>query len=182
MNAHKLWIAVALSACSYSAFSQWQWVDDTGRKVFSDRPPPAHIAPQNILKQPAGTVSSTPKVLYPAADGSAPMPPAIENSAPAATPNPAASQSKEEAETAAHDKALEEAQRKAEAAERKKQEAQQAKARQENCQRARAAQTSLQSGSLIAYVNEKGERAIMTEDRRQADLQRTQKIIKDNCK
>lgn len=159
-------------------------MDDTGRKVFSDRPPPAHISPKQILKQPHGTPITPEKALYATPESAEPA-----AAVPASAPTPAAAPkaeapalSKEEAERAAHDKALEEAQRKAEEAERKKQEAQQAKARQENCQRARAAQTSLQSGALMGYVNEKGERGIMTEERRQADLKRAQQVIKDNCK
>ena len=184
MNTRKLLIAAALSACSCSVFAQWQWVDETGRKVFSDRPPPAHISPKNILKQPAGAVAPNQLVLYPTAESTAPAPtpPTTEKPVEKA-PDPAhVAQAKEDAEAAAHDKALEEAQRKAEEAERKKQEAKIAKQRQENCQRAKAAQASLQSGGLMAHVNEKGERGLMTEPQRQADLKRAQQIIKDNCK
>ncbi|WP_409415083.1 DUF4124 domain-containing protein [Comamonas sp.] len=179
MNTHQLLLALAFSACSSSVFAQWQWIDETGRRVFSDRPPPAHISPQQIVKRPPGTPSATDKVIYPGMVDATPAPTAPATQPAAVTPNTA--NAKEDADNAAHDKAVE-AQRKAEDAERKKQETQQAKARQENCQRARAAQASLQSGSLMAYVNEKGERGIMTEERRQSDLQRTQKIIKDNCK
>lgn len=163
-------------------------MDEGGRKVFSDRPPPAHISPKQIIKQPYSAPAATEKIRYPSAENAVAAAPASLPAA-AAVPMPAAVQpaaepalSKEAAEQAAHDKALEEAQRKTEEAERKKQEAQQAKARKENCQRAQAAQTSLQSGALQARVNEKGERGIMTEEQRQAELQRTQKIIKDSCK
>ncbi|MFZ7311345.1 DUF4124 domain-containing protein [Comamonas jiangduensis] len=131
------------------------------------------------MKQPPGTPQAVDKVLYPSPANELPAPVAPAAPTPASpAPEPSA---KEDAENAAHDKALE-AQRKADEAERKKQEDLQAKARQENCQRARAAQASLQSGGLVTYVNEKGERGIMTEERRQADLQRAQKIVKDNCK
>jgi type IV secretory pathway VirB10-like protein len=183
MNTHQLLLALAFCACSSSVFAQWQWIDETGRKVFSDRPPPAHISPKQIVKQPPGTPQAVDKVLYPSAVNELPAP--VAPVAPVASPTPASPapepSAKEDAENAAHDKALE-AQRKADEAERKKREALQAKARQENCQRARAAQASLQSGGLVTYVNEKGERGIMTEERRQADLQRAQKIVKDNCK
>lgn len=179
MNTQQLLLALAFSACSSSVFAQWQWIDETGRKVFSDRPPPAHISPKQIVKQPPGTPQAVDKVLYPSPANELPAPVAPAAPTPASpAPEPSA---KEDAENAAHDKALE-AQRKADEAERKKQEDLQAKARQENCQRARAAQASLQSGGLVTYVNEKGERGIMTEERRQADLQRAQKIVKDNCK
>ena len=181
MNAHIFLIAMALVACSNTVFAQWQWMDDSGRKVFSDRPPPPHISSKQIIKQPHNTPRAAEKVLYPSADGSAPHTPTA--TLPAATEQaPAATPSIEESEDAAYNKALEEAQRKSEEAQRKQLEAQQAKDRKENCQRASTAQVSLQSEGLIAYVNEKGERGLMTEEQRQADLQRAQKAIKSNCK
>ena len=42
------------------SFAQWQWVDKDGRKVFSDRAPPADIAPKNILTQPGAKVIAPP--------------------------------------------------------------------------------------------------------------------------
>lgn len=192
MNTRLLLIAAAFSAFSCSVFAQWQWMDEGGRKVFSDRPPPAHIAPQQILKRPPGAPAPAPaaQVLYP----SAPATPAeiaaaqaqAQKEAQAKTEAAAQAQAqdaqaKEEAETAAHDKALEDAQRKAEEAEKKKQQAAQAKARQDNCARARASQLTLESGMRLAHTNEKGERGFLSEQQRQTDLQRAQKAIKDNC-
>lgn len=194
MNTHQLLIAATFSVCSCSVFAQWQWVDDTGRKVFSDRPPPAHISPKQILQQPLGskTVEQNTPVLYPSANNlseassvAAAKAQAEKDAATAAEQakrRAQQSQEKAQAEEDAEDKANEEAEKKALEAERKKQEAQQAKARQENCKRAQAAQASLQSGALQAYVNEKGERGIMTEPVRNAKLQRVQKAVKDNCK
>ena len=194
MKTHQLLIATTFSIFSCSVFAQWQWIDETARKVVSDRPPPAHIAPKHILKQPAGArmADHNSSVLYPSAD----------NLSEASTVSKAKAQAEKEAKAAAEraqqlaqqakdkaqndedaqHKAQEEAQKKAQEAEQKLQEEKQAKTRKENCQRAQAAQTSLQSGTLQAYVNEKGERGIMTEPVRQAELQRVQKVIKDNCK
>lgn len=193
MNTHKLWIATVLSICSSSVLAQWQWIDEAGRKVFSDRPPPVHIAPEQILKQPHGARSSSPRVVYPSAETTALPPKSAQPSQPVqpiqteaeATPTAqtpeAAAQAKQAAEDEAKEKALEAAKRKAEEAEEKKQKAQQAQARQENCQRARSAQATLQSGSLLGTVNAKGERGFMTEEQRKADLQRAQQAIKSNC-
>ena len=194
MNTHQLLIALSLSACSFSVFAQWQWVDDTGRKVFSDRPPPAHISPKQILKQPPGAkaLDNNTAVLYPSADNLSEASSVAMAKAQAEKDAKAATEQAQLKEQQAHDKAqaqedeedkaLEEAQKKAQEAEHKQQAAQQAKARKDNCQRAQAAQKSLQSGALQAYVNEKGERGIMTEPVRTAELQRAQKAIKDNCK
>lgn len=187
MNTPKLLIAAVLSACSCSVFAQWQWVDESGRKVFSDRPPPSHISPQQVLKQPAGTPTATQRVVYPSAAITTPAAPATAAPAQADKEAQAAAkaqeqahreQAQQDAENAAQDKALEEAKRKAEEAEQKKQ---QAKVRQDNCARARAAQLTLESGMRLAHINEKGERGFMTEQQRQADVQRAQKAIKDNC-
>lgn len=189
MNTHQLLIAAAFGVCSCSVFAQWQWTDEGGRKVFSDRPPPAHIAPQKILKQPAGTPAATAAVLYPsapatpaevAAQADAQKERAIQAAAHSEQAQ-AAQQAVQEAENAAHDKALEQAQRKTEEAEQKKQQAAQAKARQDNCGRARAAQVTLESGMRLAHINEKGERGFLSESQRQADLQRAQSAIKENC-
>lgn len=190
MNTHKLWIAAVLSICSSSVLAQWQWVDEAGRKVFSDRPPPAHIAPEQILKQPHGTRSASARVVYPSAETAGLPPksaqpsqaaPTEAEATPAAQTPEAAAQAKQAAQDQAKEKDIEDAKRKAEEAEQKKQKAQQAQARQENCQRARAAQAALQSGSLLATVNAKGERGFMTDEQRQTDLQRAQQTIKSNC-
>lgn len=189
MNTQKLLIAAAFSACSCSVFAQWQWMDEGGRKVFSDRPPPAHISPQQILKQPHGTPAATERVLYPTTSSNTATAPAPAPAAQAQADKQAqaadkakeqaqSEQAKQDAENAAQDKALEEAKRKAEEAEQKKQ---QAKVRQDNCARARAAQLTLDSGMRLANINEKGERGFMTEEQRKADVQRAQKAIKDNC-
>lgn len=190
MNTHKLWIAAVLSICSSSVLAQWQWVDEAGRKVFSDRPPPAHIAPEQILKQPHGTRSASARVVYPSAETAGLPPksaqpsqaaPTEAEATPAAQTPEAAAQAKQAAQDEAKEKDIEDAKRKAEEAEQKKQKAQQAQARQENCQRARTAQAALQSGSLLATVNAKGERGFMTDEQRQTDLQRAQQTIKSNC-
>lgn len=190
MNTHKLWIAAVLSICSSSVLAQWQWVDEAGRKVFSDRPPPAHIAPEQILKQPHGTRSASARVVYPSAETAGLPPksaqpsqaaPTEAEATPAAQTPEAAAQAKQAAQDQAKEKDIEDAKHKAEEAEQKKQKAQQAQARQENCQRARAAQAALQSGSLLATVNAKGERGFMTDEQRQTDLQRAQQTIKSNC-
>ncbi len=34
-----------------AAQAQWQWLDHSGRKVYSDQPPPTDIPLKNILKQ-----------------------------------------------------------------------------------------------------------------------------------
>ena len=40
------------AAMAAPALAQWQWIDNTGRKVFSDTAPPASVPDKNILKRP----------------------------------------------------------------------------------------------------------------------------------
>lgn len=180
MHATKLVLLAALAACSLSATAQWQWVDATGRKVFSDRAPPPDIPAKNILRQPGG---STPA---PAA--------AAPSSAPAATDaaaQPAADATAQAAPAAAKDtkpagtdKALEEQKRKAEAQEAAKAKAEKdriAKQRQENCARANQAKTALSSGGLLAYTNAQGERGFMDEATRNSELKRADATIASDC-
>lgn len=181
MKAHHILIAAALSACSHSVFAQWQWVDDSGRKVFSDRPPPEHIAPKNILKQPTHAA----RPAQPAATSASNAEDSNAASAadtPAAAPQVDADLQAQKAKQEAQQKAEEEAKRKQEEAQRKKEEAQQAKARQENCARARSTQSTIESGVRLSHTNAKGERGFMSEEQRQAELKNAQEAIKRDCK
>lgn len=157
-----------LLVLSSAAMAQWQWVDGTGRKVFSDTAPPANIPDKNILKKPgAGTA---PSVVV-----------ADPTNTPAAAPStnaPAAPQ------VAARDTELEAKKKQAEQAEeaKKKAEAQRvAKARADSCERARKAKITMDSGVRLATTNAKGEREIMDDKARAAEAQRMDGIIRSEC-
>ena len=154
----------ALMVCAglaSTAYAQWQWIDNSGRKVFSDTAPPAGTPEKNILKRPGAAASA------------APAAPAPSTPAPAAAPAPSAV-----------DKELEARKKAAEAAEaqkEKEQAAQQARARAENCQRARQVKGTLDSGMRVATTNAKGEREIMDDARRASETQRLEQIIRSDC-
>ena len=160
-------IAIGLLCFSASSMAQWQWVDRSGRKVFSDQPPPADISERNILKRPG--VGSTPVSM---ASGNEEKASASAQTASAAPSAP--EQSKEE-------KAKEEAQRKDEEAKRKAEEAKIAQAKKENCTRARTALSTLQSGIRIRTVDAKGQHSIMDDKARAAEEARIRKDIAENC-
>lgn len=154
---------IILAACLYAltASAQWQWLDKDGRKVFSDRPPPADVPDKNILKRPGGRGSALPAPAAPA---------------PAAAP--AAAQ-------AGVDKSLQEKRQQAEAAEaakRKEEEERNARVRAENCSRAQQAKAGIDSGARIARINEKGEREFLDEAGLSSESQRLQTIINENCR
>ena len=154
---------IVLAACLYAltASAQWQWLDKDGRKVFSDRPPPADVPDKNILKRPGSRGSALPVPATPAAPAAA-----------AAAPQTGV------------DKSLEEKRKQAEAAEAAKRKAEEdriAKARQENCARAQQAKTNFDSGIRISKLNEKGEREFLDDTARAAEGERLQSIINQNC-
>lgn len=156
--------ALLVLAClaAPAALAQWQWIDKSGRKVFSDQPPPPDV-PENKIVKRAGN-----------------PPPAPEPVAAAAAPQASASMPK----VSGKDKELEDKKKQAAAAEAQKKKAkeeEQAKARADNCERAKRAKATLDSGIRLASVNDKGEREIMDDNARAAELKRAEATIARDC-
>lgn len=161
-----LLLVVALPVCA-----QWQWTDAQGRKVFSDRPPPADIPEKNILKQPGA-----PALVKPATDNKPDDKAAAASAdASAKTPDPAAA--RRQAELEAKKKQAEDAEK----AKLKAEEQRVAAAKADNCQRAKTALASLASGTPMRTMNAQGERIFMDENARQAEKQRLDAAVKQNC-
>ena len=165
-------IATALFLCATASMAQWQWLDDSGRKVYSDRPPPASVPAKNIIKRPGH--NPAPVIIMPI-DSKESAPAASQPAVPAsaATPKPSASEQKAAAE-----------QKKKEAEEarlKKAEEEQAAKARAENCQRAKTALATLKTGVRVSTVNAKGETQIMNDQSRAAEEKRLNGVIASEC-
>jgi len=172
MNLSRVFLFGVACLMSMSAMAQWQWIDKDGRKVFSDRPPPADTPDKNILKQPAGR---SPAAVLPAAA----VAPTTDTGA--AAPQTAGIAPK----LSGKDKELEEKKKQAEdaqAAKKKAEEQKVAQAKADNCTRARQSKAGLDSGMRIASTNDKGERVIMDDTARAAETQRVQSIINSDCK
>ncbi|RYF34385.1 MAG: DUF4124 domain-containing protein [Comamonadaceae bacterium] len=153
-----------------AAQAQWQWIDNAGKKVFSDQAPPPDIPEKNIVRRAGGAPRAS---LAPVA------PDAASPSTPAAAPAVAT------AKPSGVDKDLEEKTKKAEEAEKAKQaaEAQKlAQAKAENCNRARQSKATFDSGIRVARLNDKGEREIIDDKGRADEQQRLQTIISADCK
>ncbi len=171
MNALRPILLALACALPALASAQWQWLDKDGRKVFSDRPPPADIAANRILKQP-GMRAVDPAVAAAAAA-----------SAPAAN-GPGAASAPSAPKVSGVDKDLEARKKQAEAAEaakKKAEEEQQAKVRADNCTRARDARKTYESGVRIARTNAKGEREFIDDNQRKAEMGRLDAIIAKDC-
>jgi type IV secretory pathway VirB10-like protein len=157
-------VATVLLAAPLAAVAQWQWIDGSGRRVFSDQPPPPAVPQKNILRQPGRA---------PVPQESAESPPPSATAAPAAAPRPT------------RDPELEKRRAQAEAAEAEKKKAEEeriARLRSENCTRARQAKATLDSGIRLARVNEKGDREILDDAARAGELRRLDEIIATDCK
>ncbi|WP_367846300.1 DUF4124 domain-containing protein [Rhodoferax sp. WC2427] len=162
MKLHKLLVIALGCAWSLGALAQWQWMDNSGRKVFSDRGPPPDIPAKNILRQPGGAAKAAP-VPAPAAPASAASAPKVSGV----------------------DKALEEKKKQAEAteaAQRKAEVDKNAAAQAENCTRAKQSKANFDSGVRIARTNDKGEREILDDAARASELKRLQDVISADCK
>ena len=166
-----LFSAATLLICTAS-LAQYQWIDANGRKVFSDQPPPASVPVKKIVQQPN---KNAPVVVSPDADTDA-APKADVASAPA---RPAASKTK------VVDKELEAKKKLADdelAAKKKAELEAQTKAKVENCVRAKNAKATLDSGLRISQINAKGERGVMDDATKAAEIKRVQSIIAEDCK
>ena len=167
--------ALALAA-SLPAHAQYQWIDGSGRRVFSDQPPPPGTPQKNILKQPA----ARPAAPAPAAD-EAESSAADSTAAPAAAPQ---ASTPPDAAPTAQDKALQEKLKKAEAEEaaKKKAEADRLAAQKaENCKRAISAKALLDSGQRIMQSDGKGGRSFMSPEQRAAETKRIEEVMRNDC-
>ena len=168
-------LTLASGSFAATAFAQWQWVEKDGRKVFSDRSPPAEIQDKDILKRPGGSLRA---VTAAAVSDTTTATPA---SKPVAAPVPKASAPK----LSGKDTELEAKKKKAEdeeAAKNKAEDDKLAKAKADNCERAKSGMATLQSGVRMASTNAKGEREVYDDAKRLSETKRTQEIIDSSCK
>lgn len=175
MKSFHAFLAAVLAFSAAGSWAQWQWLDKDGRKVFSDRAPGAEIPEKNILKRPSG-LRPAPAAPVVAAEDAAAAP-----GAPAAAPAAPASAAK----GAGVDKDLEAKKKQAaeaDAAKRKADEDRIAKAKADNCARAKQAKATFESGMRVSRTNAAGEREVMDEAARAAEVKRIQGIIDTDCR
>ena len=158
---------LAFAVAGAQAQTLWKWRDASGQLHISDTAPPAGTPAKNIISGPPGGVPPAPSALAPAAAAPAASEPAAASSAPSALDKKKMAADKEKAESDRAAKAAADAQN--------------AALRKDNCARAQASLTTLQSGQRMARINDKGEREILDDAGRAAELKRTQDIISQNC-
>ncbi|MEO7399851.1 MAG: DUF4124 domain-containing protein [Polaromonas sp.] len=167
-----LMLTLVSSSFALTALAQWQWTDKDGRKVFSDRSPPADVQEENILKRPGGMKQTA---AVPASEGLAAA--TLAASSPAGKAS-APRLSGKDAQLEARKKQAEDE----EEAKKKLEEEKTAKARADNCERAKKGLASLQSGIRLSVANAKGEREFMDDNARATEAKRLQAISESDCK
>jgi hypothetical protein len=162
-----LWIAVLLPLLFVSRPSEaqtWKWRDAKGQVHASDLPPPRDVADKDILQRPAPTRVPARPASAPAGSASA-----VAQAASAPRTDPELERRRGAAEAEKNAKA-------------KADEAQAASQRRENCQSARSHLSALESGMRIARVNDKGEREVLDDRGRAAEMQRARQVIASDCR
>ena len=160
--------AVLGATLASPADAQWKWRDKSGRVQYSDLPPPASIAEQDVLQRPGGaqrqavSVAPAPVAAAPASAASG-----VTLARKTVEPELEARRRKAEEEKAAKEKAEEQ---------------RIAAARAENCVRAKAQLRTLDDGVRIARTNAQGEREILDDAGRAEERKRTADIVASDCK
>ena len=160
------WTAITCAAVlgtllAVPAQAQWKWRDKNGQTQYSDLPPPAGTPEASILQRP-----SVQRAAAPASAGSAAS--AAGLSARHAS-DPELEARRKQAEQEVADK-------------KKADEARAAAARAETCSRAREPLRSYDSGERMARINDKGERVVIDDATRYAEIQRTRASIASDCR
>ncbi|MCX8004747.1 MAG: DUF4124 domain-containing protein [Burkholderiaceae bacterium] len=144
------------------ALAQWAWRDENGRVVYSDRPPPANVRSDRILRQPSAPAVGTP---------------AEEPRGDAKGDGKAAPKSLAERE-------LEFRKRQQERAEAEKKQAEtqaREEARARECERMRGYLRALEDGERIARTDAKGNREFLDDAQRASEITRVREALARSC-
>lgn len=161
--------AAGLLAAAFAlpAAAQWAWKDDTGRTVYSDRPPPANVKAEQILRQPSaqsmGAPSANPAPQEGKADG---------KDAPKAGPKTLAEREMEFRKRMQDNADAE-----------KKQAEEQARNEQRSaeCERLRGYLRALEEGQRIARTDAQGNRELLDDAQRASEVRRVREGLGRSC-
>jgi predicted component of type VI protein secretion system len=171
-------VAAFLAVCSAPAPAQWAWRDAGGRLVYSDRPPPAGVKPNQIVKQPGGPAAQPPAPVYVGEQSTIPADPAkkADPAKPAAASN-AGPKTMAEKEMEYRKRAQENADAEKKAAE---EQVRQQRLAQE-CERARGYLRALEDGRRIARTDAQGNQVFLDDRARAAEVARVRSQVAESC-
>ncbi|OGB05325.1 MAG: hypothetical protein A3E25_14330 [Burkholderiales bacterium RIFCSPHIGHO2_12_FULL_69_20] len=157
-------MAVVLALWGGAASAQYKWKDSRGQLHASDQPPPREIPDKDVLQRPV--VRSLAAQVQPSAAGaSAPAPAAINRPPVDAELRQRRARAEQEAKARA-----------------KADDDRLALQRAENCQRARQQLATLDSGTRLVRVNEKGERIALDDAARASEMAQARNVIASECR
>lgn len=175
---YRVWTPLAVAAfvavASCPAAAQWAWKDDNGRTVYSDRPPPASVNTDRIVRQPPNKQT----VLPPSVSGadSAPRPTAdAKATAPAAAPAAPKSLAEQEMEFRKRQQERADAEKKAQDEQTK------LAAKAADCERAKGYLRAVEGGERITRTDAAGNREYLDDAQRAAEAERTRKLVQATC-
>lgn len=165
--------ALVATALAAPAVAQWAWKDDNGRTVYSDRPPPASVKADRIVRQPANAQTVLPPANSgaPATDAAA-APPRPADARPAPAPRSVAEQEMEFRKRQ---------QERADAEKKAQDEQNKAAAKAAECERARGYLRALEEGQRVARTDAAGNREFLDDSQRAAEMDRTRRIVQSSC-
>lgn len=137
--------------------AHWLWLDEAGRRVYSDQPPPPAVPPARVLRQPGVAAPALWTASTPASASTAPS--AARATRAASAPPP----------VIPGEEALRSVQ------------AENARLREAHCARLRDAWVTLQSGVRLARTLPNGEREVLDDAARAAERQRLQGLLASDC-
>jgi len=170
--------AVVLVLGATSAAAQWAWRDDSGRLVFSDRPPPTTVKPGQIVRQPTALPVEPSAPIY--TTDEKPAPAKAERKADSRKAEPAAASAPKtlaERELDARKRDQERA-----AAEKKASEEQTRKQQiAQDCERSRGYLRALEDGRRVARTDAQGNQIVLDDAGRADELARVRARISSDC-
>lgn len=177
-------VAVLAAGIADEASAQYQWLDDHGRMVYSDRAPPTSVPPARILRAPEVRPVEPPK---PAGDtvagrGGQPAKPGAPGVRAAtggalASAAPAAPVSAADREMAYRKRLAEQAEAEKKAAAENARKVALARA----CEDARGNVRLLESGQRVTRINASGEREFLSDRERDERLATARRNLGQNC-
>ena len=161
LTRHLLTLMLALGSAAAIAGQVYSWTDASGKRHFSDKPPPGVEATKTGIR------TSSPVPSGPAAGG------AQQSTGDA----PAAPKTWKEKAEAADKRRTEQAEESAKA----QKEADQAQRKKDACERATAQLKLLESGARVQRVGDGGEREVLDDAGRAEEIARTRQVMSDAC-
>jgi type IV secretory pathway VirB10-like protein len=170
-------VLLVLFGATSIASAQWAWRDEHGRTVFSDQPPPATIRSSDVLRKPE-MAPANPSADSTGAEGQAAASPA----SPAPPARAAAPEAPHQSTMAEREVEFRKRMKDRADSEKKLADAQaEASRKTEDCERAQGYLKSIESGVRLVHTNPDGTRALLDEEQREAEAQRTRDLIASRC-